>query len=501
MLGVQHLGVELHPRQPPVGVLEGRDRGVSGAGDDVEPLRRDRHRVVVRHPHRLLAGQAVEQGRVGAEHLDRRTAELGGPGARDRAAERQRHRLEAVADAERRDAGREHGRVDRRGARGVDRGGTAGQDDGGRSPGEHLLDRHRVRHDLAVDPRLADPAGDELRVLRAEVDDQDRGRAVGRRGRGRLGGAHRVILPRGTAGPGRRNPVPPGCPDDVPSINVRRLPLDDPGTPDLRSPMRYLLWTGRKQWDTLTIGVIYGVIWMVAQALVPFAIGRGLQTGVADQDLGAAGRWSLVVLLLAVIQAVFGILRHRMAVTNWLSASFRAMQLLGRHSAAGRRRDPAAAADRRGRRRRDQRHAAHRQRLRRHRPDGRRARVLRRGRRDPAERLGDARRRRAARRTRDGAAARAAAAAVAAAAGGAARDRRAADLARRGHGRRTAGPARHRWRAGVPRPLPGQVRGAARRRGARRVAAGLDGLGSGAAARHLPGPRHLAQCPARARGQ
>jgi ABC-type multidrug transport system fused ATPase/permease subunit len=114
---------------------------------------------------------------------------------------------------------------------------------------------------------------------------------------------------------------------------VRRLPLDDPGTPDLRSPLRYLLWTGRKQWDTLSIGVIYGVIWMVAQALVPAAIGRGLQAGVADQDLGAAGRWSLVVLLLAVIQAVFGILRHRMAVTNWLSASFRAMQLLGRHSA------------------------------------------------------------------------------------------------------------------------------------------------------------------------
>ena len=37
-------------------------------------------------------------------------------------------------------------------------------------------------HDLAVDPRLADPAGDELGVLRAEVDDQH---GVGGGGRGR----------------------------------------------------------------------------------------------------------------------------------------------------------------------------------------------------------------------------------------------------------------------------------------------------------------------------
>jgi ABC-type multidrug transport system fused ATPase/permease subunit len=114
---------------------------------------------------------------------------------------------------------------------------------------------------------------------------------------------------------------------------VRHLPYDDPGTPDLRSPARFLVWTGKQQWRTLLVGVCYGVIWMVAQALVPAAIGRGLQDGVAEADLGAAVRWSLVVLGLAGIQAVFGILRHRTAVDNWLRASFRAMQLLGRHSA------------------------------------------------------------------------------------------------------------------------------------------------------------------------
>ena len=72
---------------------------------------------------------------------------------------------------------------------------------------------------------------------------------------------------------------------------------------------------------------------MGAQALVPAAIGRGLDQGVADDDVSAAVKWSLVVLFLACLQAVAGVLRHRIAVQNWLAALFRSMQLLGRHSA------------------------------------------------------------------------------------------------------------------------------------------------------------------------
>jgi ABC-type multidrug transport system fused ATPase/permease subunit len=114
---------------------------------------------------------------------------------------------------------------------------------------------------------------------------------------------------------------------------VRRLPYDNPGNPDLRSPVRYLLWTARQQWRPLAVGTIYGVAWMGAQALVPAAIGRGLDEGVSAQDLGGAAKWSGVVLALAVIQSVAGVLRHRVAVANWLYASYRSMQLLGRHSA------------------------------------------------------------------------------------------------------------------------------------------------------------------------
>ena len=73
-------------------------------------------------------------------------------------------------------------------ALGVHRRRAAGQDDRLRLAGQHLGDRHRVRHDLGVDPRLAHPAGDQLGVLGPEVDDEDQvvvGHAVDLRGRRR----------------------------------------------------------------------------------------------------------------------------------------------------------------------------------------------------------------------------------------------------------------------------------------------------------------------------
>jgi ABC-type multidrug transport system fused ATPase/permease subunit len=114
---------------------------------------------------------------------------------------------------------------------------------------------------------------------------------------------------------------------------MRALPYDDPGQPDLRSPGRFLLWIGAQQKATLAVGVLWGVIWMVAQALIPVAVGRGIQQGVAEGDGHALVTWSLAVLALALVQAGAGVLRHRTAVANWLQASFRAVQLIGHHTA------------------------------------------------------------------------------------------------------------------------------------------------------------------------
>ncbi|WP_460445207.1 ABC transporter transmembrane domain-containing protein [Angustibacter aerolatus] len=114
---------------------------------------------------------------------------------------------------------------------------------------------------------------------------------------------------------------------------MRTLPLDDPGDPDLRGPWRYMWWVARGQKATLLLGVLWGVLWMVCQALVPVAVGRAIDEGVVTGDGGALVRWSLAVVALAVTAAGTGLLRHRAAVSNWLMASFRTAQLVGHHTA------------------------------------------------------------------------------------------------------------------------------------------------------------------------
>ena len=111
-----------------------------------------------------------------------------------------------------------------------------------------------------------------------------------------------------------------------------RLPADDPGVPDTRSPARLLLWVGRHQLLTIAAGIFFGILWMVAQALMPFTIGRAIQVGIIEHDNRALALWTLVLLGLGVTQAFAGIMRHRFAVFNWLQASFRLAQVVAHHA-------------------------------------------------------------------------------------------------------------------------------------------------------------------------
>jgi ABC-type multidrug transport system fused ATPase/permease subunit len=125
---------------------------------------------------------------------------------------------------------------------------------------------------------------------------------------------------------------------------VRDLPLLDPGAPDLRSPGRYLLRVARGQWRTLVWGSTLGIAWMTAQALLPVALGRGIDEGLgatgAGAGTGGAGGavdaqalwlWSGVIAGLVLVQAVTGVLRHRAAVSCWLQAMYRVTQHVSRH--------------------------------------------------------------------------------------------------------------------------------------------------------------------------
>lgn len=100
------------------------------------------------------------------------------------------------------------------------------------------------------------------------------------------------------------------------------LTVPEPGTPATRSAGRYLWWLAARQWSTLALGMVLGIVWMVAIALLPWAVGQGVNA-VTAHDTAALARWALVLLALGVVSSVCGALRHLMAVKNWLIAAYR----------------------------------------------------------------------------------------------------------------------------------------------------------------------------------
>ena len=114
---------------------------------------------------------------------------------------------------------------------------------------------------------------------------------------------------------------------------MREFPFADPGVPDVRSPARFVWWLAARQWRTLMGGMFFGVVWMLAQAVMPALIGRAIDEGVAGGDTRALLGWAGALLVAGLVQAAAGVIRHRFAVANWLTASFRVIQLVGGRSA------------------------------------------------------------------------------------------------------------------------------------------------------------------------
>ncbi len=116
-------------------------------------------------------------------------------------------------------------------------------------------------------------------------------------------------------------------------MRMQPLPVADPGAPDTRSPAGLLVWVGKQQLGSLALGVTFGILWMVAQALMPYTIGRGIQEGIVEDDGAALATWALLLLGLGLVVGFAGVMRHRYAVQNWLRASFLLVQVVSHHVA------------------------------------------------------------------------------------------------------------------------------------------------------------------------
>ena len=113
---------------------------------------------------------------------------------------------------------------------------------------------------------------------------------------------------------------------------MRDLPLHHPGVADHRSATRLLWWLAKGQWHTLLLGMLFGIAWMSAQAVLPAVIGQAIDKGVAAKDSQELLKYAGLMFAIGLVQAAAGIIRHRYAVTNWLTAAYRTVQLVGRQA-------------------------------------------------------------------------------------------------------------------------------------------------------------------------
>lgn len=110
---------------------------------------------------------------------------------------------------------------------------------------------------------------------------------------------------------------------------MRSFPYPDAGPANLRSPSRYLLWLARQQKSTLTLSIALESLWMLSQALIPFVVGRAIDTGIVEGNFENLLRWVGVLVLLTIVQAAASVLGHRAAISNWLQAAFRSSRMVG----------------------------------------------------------------------------------------------------------------------------------------------------------------------------
>ncbi|WP_026818752.1 ABC transporter ATP-binding protein [Arthrobacter castelli] len=110
---------------------------------------------------------------------------------------------------------------------------------------------------------------------------------------------------------------------------MRTFPYPDAGPVELRSPNRYLLWLARLQKPTLALSTALESVWMLSQAMIPFAVGRAIDTGIVAGNFSQLTWWVGLLVTLTIIQAAASVLGHRAHVSSWLQAAFRSAQLVG----------------------------------------------------------------------------------------------------------------------------------------------------------------------------
>ncbi|MGI5261409.1 ABC transporter transmembrane domain-containing protein [Streptomyces angustmyceticus] len=112
-------------------------------------------------------------------------------------------------------------------------------------------------------------------------------------------------------------------------MHIRDLPHPDPGVPDVRTGSAFLRWLCGQQLGGQLKALAWGLVNVGGIAASPLPVGLAVQA-VVDRDAGRLVLAGGLVLVLGALIALGGMMLHRAAVTNWITAVARMQQLLAR---------------------------------------------------------------------------------------------------------------------------------------------------------------------------
>ncbi|WP_180686010.1 ABC transporter transmembrane domain-containing protein [Streptomyces gossypiisoli] len=103
---------------------------------------------------------------------------------------------------------------------------------------------------------------------------------------------------------------------------------EDPGTPDSRSPARYLWWLVRSQPGRSVAGALLGIASLALLAMVPYLLARAVDDGLEPGDRAALIGWAAAVLAAGALDAWLNIARHRTMTRVRMDANFRTVKVV-----------------------------------------------------------------------------------------------------------------------------------------------------------------------------
>ncbi|KDN83623.1 ABC transporter [Kitasatospora cheerisanensis KCTC 2395] len=109
-------------------------------------------------------------------------------------------------------------------------------------------------------------------------------------------------------------------------------PAGRPGSPDARSPLRFLCWLVLSQRRRSLAGTFYGTSWMLGLTVQPYLLSRAVDDGLRPGRTGAVLGWSAAMLAFGLLNLVLAWCRHRTMTMVRNDASFRTIAAVLRHS-------------------------------------------------------------------------------------------------------------------------------------------------------------------------